>query len=270
MLSNPDSFRNLVLVGVSGTGKTRLANLVLNQNNPSALDVDSVNKAPRVSEDYVTDIRKHVRITDTVGLGDTKINFDDIIDSIAQHLQNHEIHHLFIMINPDRIRLGLVENLEEMIKILKKYGFSDDHFTLVITHCDILDMPVLKSFKNRVIGSFPFLNKVNVIFATMPEISECRAEFRDPLQRLLEVTRNEILQEIDKRTTPIKISVIKNKINYKIERSLRSFRRNLTSITIVLTLLLLVFFMPTTHPSDRSIFCSYIAREDSWLGNVLC
>ncbi|GBB92936.1 hypothetical protein RclHR1_20890002 [Rhizophagus clarus] len=101
---NEDDFKNILLVGRTGDGKSAIANVLVDSVGKdgmpyfeeSACGISKTKKAKMVPFNHEG---KKYRIIDTIGIGDTKLSFGKVLEEIikAIHNVNYRLNHIFFV-----------------------------------------------------------------------------------------------------------------------------------------------------------------------------
>ncbi|GBB92935.1 hypothetical protein RclHR1_20890001 [Rhizophagus clarus] len=124
---NEDDFKNILLVGRTGDGKSAIANVLVNSLGEdgipyfeeSACGISKTKKAKMVEFDHEG---KKYRIIDTIGIGDTKLSFGKVLEKIIEaiHNVNYRLNHIFFVTRGRMTREEL-----DTFNLLKSVIFCD-------------------------------------------------------------------------------------------------------------------------------------------------
>ncbi|GBB97744.1 hypothetical protein RclHR1_03060001 [Rhizophagus clarus] len=124
---NEDDFKNILLVGRTGDGKSAIANVLVNivgedgmpYFEESACGISKTKKAKMVPFDHEG---KKYRIIDTIGIGGTELSFGKILEEIikAIHNVNYRLNHIFF-VTRGRMTKGEIDTFN----LLKSVIFCD-------------------------------------------------------------------------------------------------------------------------------------------------
>jgi energy-coupling factor transporter ATP-binding protein EcfA2 len=127
----------IILIGSTGKGKSTLANVLVNRNNNFEEifeeSAGSISKTREAKSERFIKNNLIYRVIDTVGLGDTKLPRNEVLDKIAEavYLAKDGINQVFFVIN-GRFDVKEIDNYE----ILKSVIFDEgviNHTTIIRT-----------------------------------------------------------------------------------------------------------------------------------------
>lgn len=136
-MANP---RVILLIGSTGSGKSTLANVLVNKNN----NFEEIFKESESSSSVTKEIKgekfeidnDEYLVIDTVGIGDTKLTRDEVLDKIAEavYLARDGVSRVFFIID------GRFNQFEiATYKLLKTIIFDEsitEHTTIIRTKFD--------------------------------------------------------------------------------------------------------------------------------------
>src|SRR3954464_2856437 len=80
--------KNILLIGYTGNGKSTLANLLLNKNGnfeeAFKESSSSARETKKVQSEKLEENNTNYLIIDTIGIGDTKLKQNEVLDTIAE------------------------------------------------------------------------------------------------------------------------------------------------------------------------------------------
>lgn len=122
--------KNIILIGKTGSGKSTLAN-VISDTNEFKESSGSVSETREIKSKIFSFNEEEYQIIDTVGIGDTKLSSDEVLDKIAEavYLAREGIHQIFFLFT-ERLDIQQVS----IYNILKMIIFDEKsvNFTTII------------------------------------------------------------------------------------------------------------------------------------------
>lgn len=146
MITTPVKTKNILLVGLTGSGKTSLVSGLA--NNDGKVDNQDVRSGPRAvtknihkyaslqvthdSTDYV------LNFYDTRGIADPDKNIDQIKQEWEEFVTTElaQLDVVVLVFRPDRLRRGIPDEIHSIFQFFKHAGATSDNFVVVLSHCE--------------------------------------------------------------------------------------------------------------------------------------
>jgi len=178
--------RNIVIVGLTGSGKSSIIKSLCSLNdkncavkmsfksvttNLTMYENNLVTNPNDSSDQYSTNL------FDTVGLGDTDVDVPDILRQIIEDIPKNlsKIHRIVFCFKMDRLRAQMSEALNLVYHFFKLVGAQPENFVVCLTFCDILQDSTIKNYwdeltKNDVLELMKEIKKVT--YTSFPNFAE--------------------------------------------------------------------------------------------------
>jgi energy-coupling factor transporter ATP-binding protein EcfA2 len=190
--------KTVLLLGLTGSGKSRFINLLMGKNDPSSMSSRPVTTAVRCYGGVRIN-NMSLNVIDTIGLGDPSQDVDVITAQIKRtlFLNCPNISKVLIFIKMDRLRAKISEDLNQVLSDFVDCGMTRDHVHLIITFkdwfnnetCEIFYRSVQSSRLHDIIKSCPysFISLINPKEVQPHFIKDCKILLQQGFDEVLNV-----------------------------------------------------------------------------------
>lgn len=175
------SVKTILLVGLTGSGKSRFLNIISGKNDASSMSAKPISHSVKTMGGIMINDTSY-NLIDTIGLGDPEQNIDEIIREIKMTLfMRCPVQQLvFVFIKMDRLRAKISNDMNQFLNDLEKFGMTTDNVKLIITFKDWFSEEVCKRFYESLLHSdlHPILKRCEYVFINTVNIREVKEEYK--------------------------------------------------------------------------------------------
>lgn len=189
---------SIVLIGPSGSGKSRIAEVLTGTINKSGVNAKPITKDVRRDQNsiiYSSEEKEprmlNVTVVDTIGIGDLLVNPHEIMDKIISTLQNNQINYIFLTLKFNmRIDKTFIDNMSIVLQHLKSLNIKQQYFQVILTHCDFVKQSIIEAYYNSLIEALPDLRQFHKkIFLSLPDQNTYDDEHKAFMQQIFEQSK---------------------------------------------------------------------------------
>ena len=241
-------------MGISGSGKSGLINLLTQSQLNSVFSTRAVSRRVRFSQPIVIETdqgHNSVVLCDTVGLGDQQLSVHQILAQINIELSREVkcLHKVLVCLKMDRLRSRLIGDINLVVQYLQALGVRREQFLVVVTYCDLFSEQLCDDFYGRMIHhDLPLLRSFSRIFVSLPQEGEVRPEFREFVAAMRKQAYDSILDFLNEDTPSTKLTHIGDDV-FSCREKARSWMQTRRGLLLVLFLLLTIVALVVTFAS---------------------
>jgi hypothetical protein len=154
--------KSVLVIGLTGSGKTALLNSVV--NNENKIDDDRVRLAPRAVTQHIVKYQSVAleregqqytfNLYDTRGVGDPEMPVARIQEewTIFVTKELAQLYKIVFVFKPDRIRSQYSNEILKTFQYFKDAGAVSDNFIIVLSHFEFYKPEVIQSFYNELLN----------------------------------------------------------------------------------------------------------------------
>jgi len=199
----------VILLGLSGAGKTTLRELLVNKTvNTKEIIISSSNQTIGHNYDSLSvqdiksqDVTHQIRIFDTEGLALSKTRKDIASFWNGFNRKTREITLIIILMNPIRLDIRNSLQLLNIINFFKKCGATDKNFALVFSHSEMKLHSEMQDYIRRLTSEDENMSKIvsycgQKMLVGMPNLKHYQTKYHDMLKESLSDSRSNLIQLI--------------------------------------------------------------------------
>ena len=199
------NIKTILLCGLTGSGKTRFLNLIMGEDEESAMRTTPVSKKIKAYSGIKIE-ETSINMIDTVGLGDPTEDIDEITHEIMKSLFLNcpKLNQVLVFIKMDRLRAKISEDMNQLLNNFEACGMNQHHLHLVITFKDWFNQECCDAFYQSLLltNIHPLLKSCDYSFISLANLNEVNGEFKQACVRHLQSDVNHMIKVITK--DPIK------------------------------------------------------------------
>jgi GTPase SAR1 family protein len=204
--------RKVVVMGSVGSGKTSLCHYgagLYELNEKSKMSGHSVTKGVHMCRGKYIKLdsrssRVQYTFIDMEGYGADNYSGDVLINNLIDTLRfETEINAVIIVASFERFRLGLKDNLAQLLKDIGSVGLGKENTILCFTHCELYSETIKKNYVEEFRKYYNFdIEDQNIIYSCFPNIDEINEVYHPLIIEDVKISIKKLRETIyDKNTT---------------------------------------------------------------------
>jgi GTPase Era involved in 16S rRNA processing len=191
--------RMALFIGLTGSGKSRIINLIGGHKSDSSMSLNPVSSNVHIYDNILIN-NCHIKLIDTIGLGDPKSDIHEITKQIEFQLMRSapDINLVFVCLKFDRLRAKITEDINLIINDLRNWGMRKDQLVLLITFVDWFSNETIRKFHKglRETGLDDWILNCRCFYVSTPKIDEVSEGFKIKVNELIMSNREMIINLI--------------------------------------------------------------------------